>query len=223
MSLKQFTFNPFAENTYVVWDSLTKIAAVIDPGMSNPAEERELTNFLDTEGLELRHLLLTHAHIDHVLGCAFIERQFGLRPIGHSRVPETLLMSERAAQMYGISYDPSPQPVQLIAQGEVFEVGSLSFEVRETPGHAPCHVVFVDHASGSVIGGDVLFNGSVGRVDLPGGDPKVLTESIMNQMYTLPDDFTVYCGHGEPTTIGKEAASNPFVRREGASRFFEGE
>jgi glyoxylase-like metal-dependent hydrolase (beta-lactamase superfamily II) len=210
-----FTFNPFAENTYVIWDSETKIAAIVDPGMSNATEESELDRFISAQGLDVRMLLLTHAHIDHVLGCAYVQKRFGLLPVGHLRVPETLAMSERAAAMYGISYTPSPEPVEFLAHGDTVALGGVELEVREVPGHAPCHVVFIDHATRQVIGGDVLFKGSVGRVDLPGGDGRVLADRIVSQMYTLPDDYVVHCGHGPTTTIGHEANTNPFVRREG--------
>ncbi len=213
ISLHQFTFNPFAENTFVVWDTESGAAAVIDPGMSTTEENEEFSHFIASQKLQLERLLLTHAHIDHVLGCDFVSRQYQLKPEGHKLVPETLAQSKRAAQVYQIPYTPSPQPVNFLSEGDEVVLGVEKFEVRETPGHAPCHLVFVHHESQTVIGGDVLFKGSVGRVDLPGGDAETLIISIRTKLYSLPDAFTVYCGHGPKTTIGHEAQNNPFVRR----------
>lgn len=212
ITLKTFTFNPFAENTYLLTNA-QKAAWVIDPGMSNAEERDAFMAALEEEGCQVEAIVLTHAHIDHVMGCDFLCNRLGVPIWGHRLVPQTLTMSLRAAELYGVSYTPSPQPDRFIAGGEFIALGEERFEVREAPGHAPDHLVFVHHDSKTVLGGDVLFNGSVGRVDLPGGDADTLMKSIREQLYTLPDDYTVYCGHGSPTTIGAEARSNPFVRR----------
>lgn len=212
LSLKSFTFNPFAENTFVAYDA-TGEAIVIDPGMSSRSEQAQLIEFIEQNKLNAKAIVLTHAHIDHVLGCAFLVDTLKLPIVAHELASQTLLMSEKAAMMYGIPYTPSPNPTEFLKQGDNYRVGEVELEIREAPGHAPCHIVLIDHAGKTVIGGDVLFNGSVGRVDLPGGDADTLVNSIRSQLYTLDDDYTVHCGHGESTTIGKEAASNPFVRR----------
>lgn len=212
ITLKTFTFNPFAENTYLIANE-QKAAWVIDPGMSTAHEQEVFMTAVEEEGLSLQAIVLTHAHIDHVLGCAFLADKLGIEVWGHQLVPQTLAMSLRAAEVYGVPYTPSPEPKRIIKEGELLLLGDERFEVREAPGHAPDHVVFIHHDSKTVIGGDVLFKGSVGRVDLPGGDADTLVKSIREQLYSLPDDYTVYCGHGEPTTIGAEGRSNPFVRK----------
>ncbi len=213
LSLTAFTFNPFAENTYLVWDEATREAAIIDPGMMTGNEEVVIQDFIVSNELNLKQLLLTHGHIDHVLGCDFIRKAYGVLPVGHALLPVTLAESERAAQVYGIPYTLSPQPAAFLKEGDTVRVGNAELEVREAPGHARCHLVFIDHAGKQMIGGDVLFKGSVGRMDLPGGNGEVLMQSIREKLYSLPDDYTVYSGHGDSTTIGWEARNNPFVRR----------
>jgi glyoxylase-like metal-dependent hydrolase (beta-lactamase superfamily II) len=213
LSLTAFTFNPFAENTYLVWDEATGEAAIIDPGMMTGSEEVVVQDFIVSNDLKLTRLLLTHGHIDHVLGCDFVRKAYGVLPCGHTLLPVTMAESERAAQVYGIPYTPSPQPATWLKEGDSVTIGDSVLEVREAPGHARCHIVFIDHDGKQVIGGDVLFKGSVGRMDLPGGNGELLFESIKSKLYSLPDDYVVHSGHGEPTTIGWEARNNPFVRR----------
>lgn len=211
ISLKSFTFNAFAENTYVLFNDEGH-AVVVDPGMSSRLEQQEMLNFLEGSNLHLVGVVLTHAHIDHVLGCAFLVDRFKVPLTAHANAPQTLAMSVQAARMYGIDYDPSPEPSHTFGHGDVFYLGDDALEVRFAPGHAPDHIVLIDHAGRKVIAGDVLFQGSVGRVDLPGGNANTLVESIQQQLYTLPEDYTVYCGHGEPTHIGAEMRTNSFVR-----------
>lgn len=210
ISLRAFTFNPFSENTYVVWDGSRK-ALIIDPGMSDASEERELSDFIDDEGLTPVWLVNTHAHLDHVLGNDFVKKQYDVPFVAHRKAVDTLRMASTAAQLYGIPYKGSPEPDQFIEEGEKLHFGKSTFDILFVPGHAPGHIALVNHASKTVIAGDVLFDGSVGRVDLPGGDGALLRDSIQQKMYALPDEFTVYCGHGPATTIGKEKESNPFV------------
>lgn len=221
ISLKKFTFNPFSENTYVIWDE-TKEAVIIDPGMADGREEQELVDFIEEEGLKPVKLFLTHAHIDHVLGCYFVKKKWGVEFLAHPLCESVLQMSERAAEMYGVPYTPSPLPDTSINEGKFLQFGKSEMGLLFVPGHAPDHLALVDRVGNKTIAGDVLFDGSVGRVDLPGGDARVLSESIQQKMYALPEDMVVYCGHGGETTIGKEKKTNPFVR-EGWSGFLQGE
>lgn len=208
-------FNAFSENTVVLHDG-TGGAIVCDPGMSTPQEwdlfERELAG----KGWVPRAVLLTHAHLDHVLGCAGLYDRYGLRPRVHEADQVTYAMAPRAAELYAVPMDPLPEldPEPLV-DGSELVFGDLSLTVKWTPGHAPGHVVFVEENGVNVVGGDVLFRGSVGRTDLPGGDAPTLARSIETVLYALPDDRVVWPGHGPTTTIGEEKAANPFVNGAG--------
>ncbi|TNE81765.1 MAG: MBL fold metallo-hydrolase [Bacteroidetes bacterium] len=209
--LKKFTFNPFAENTYLLYQPGGE-AWIIDPGCYDQGEEAEVMQFLESENLKLTRLLLTHAHLDHIFGNHFIYKNFGLKPELHELDLPVLERGPASAAMYGVALVPSPEPATYLTEGQVLDFNGVQLEVRFCPGHAPGHVVFVCAAQEFVIGGDVLFSGSIGRTDLPGGNHETLLEAIRTQLYTLPDNYTVFCGHGPETSIGIEKASNPFVR-----------
>lgn len=208
LHVQQFTFNPFQENTYVVYSD-SGDAVIIDPGCYERYEEEELTDFIASNNLTVHALLNTHAHIDHVLGNAFVLGNYDVDFYIHPLDVVTLNSVQNYAHVYGFpNYNVSPQPTQQLSHGEKLTFGDIEFEVLFTPGHAPGHVVFYNAENGFVINGDVLFNGSFGRVDLPGGDLETLKRSIFKVMFELPEETVVYCGHGEKTTIQKEKAFN---------------
>lgn len=210
-SIQKFTFSPFAENTYVLYNGQGS-ALLIDPGCFFPEEETILKGFVEQNGLKVNRLLNTHAHIDHVFGNDFVYKTWGVLPELHEGDLQTLRLMPAAAELWGIKgYKLSPQPGHFLTEGEKIQLNSDELEVFFVPGHAPGHVAFICHAQKFVIGGDVLFNGSIGRTDLPGGKLETLMNSIKNKFMTLPDDYTVYSGHGEETTIGKERRTNPFI------------
>ncbi len=207
----QLTFNPFQENTYIVFDE-TKECIIIDPGCYERHEEEELIEFINSNNLKPVRLISTHSHIDHVLGNDFISKQYGLLPEVHKLDLDTLLRVESYAHVYGFTgYKPSPEPTNFIEEGVDVTFGNTSLEVRFVPGHAPGHVVFISHPDKFVINGDCLFYGSIGRTDLPGGDHQTLLDSIRRELFSLPDDYQVYCGHGPATSIGFEKENNPFL------------
>ena len=211
MTIKSFTFNGFAENTYVLADPATRQCVVIDPGCYTAAEQRELQAYLTTEGLTPVLLLNTHAHIDHVLGNAFVLRTWPEIPfLLHPLDLPVLRAVPTYAGSYGFAaYEPA-EPTGELAAGQQITFGQTTLDVRFAPGHSPGHVVFYHPASATVIGGDVLFRGSIGRTDLPGGDHETLLQSIRTELFTLPDPTVVYPGHGPATTVGEERRSNPF-------------
>lgn len=207
--------NAFSENTVLLPDGEGGVV-VFDPGFSSAQEWNALDTLLADHGLQPSAVLLTHAHLDHVMGCHGMVERYGLRPRVHALDRPTYDMAPRAADLYGVSLDPLPElQEQGFEDGETLRFGTLELTVRHTPGHAPGHVVFIDERNACVIGGDVLFQGSIGRTDLPGGDPGQLAHSIESVLYALPDHFKVVPGHGPATAIGVERAGNPFVNGAG--------
>ncbi len=212
ITVKKFTFNPFQENTYVLFDE-TKECLIIDPGCYEPLEQEELTSFVAQNELKVTKLLSTHSHIDHVLGNKFVMEKYGVDLFIHSKDLETLTSVETYAASYGfMNYSACTVPSNFLKEGESVAWGNSSLEIRFVPGHAPGHVVFVANEEKFIINGDCLFQGSIGRTDLPGGDHQTLLDSIKRELFSLPDDFVVYCGHGPETTIGNEKLHNPFLK-----------
>ncbi|WP_192823069.1 MBL fold metallo-hydrolase [Rufibacter sp. LB8] len=210
LHIESFTFNPFQENTYVLYDD-SQQCVVIDPGCSNKQEEQELQAFIEAKGLTVARLLNTHCHIDHVLGNKFVADTFGVPLEIHEDDLAVLRSVPTYSAAYGFPQYQEQLPEKFLKEGENVTFGNTELEVLFTPGHAPGHVVFYHLASKTVIGGDVLFQRSIGRTDLPGGNFETLLESIRTKLFTLPEDVTVYPGHGPSTTIGEEKTSNPFL------------
>lgn len=211
MTVKSFVFNPFEENTYVLSDSSGE-CVIIDPGCYTHQEEHELAEYVRNHGLTPVRLLNTHAHLDHILGNDFVYRQWKLLPELHTADLELLRSAHRYGELWGIRATPSPEPVKSLDEGEVLRFGSTSLRVLFVPGHCPGHVALYAETEKVIFSGDVLFQGSIGRTDLPGGDYDVLMTSIRERMLTLPDEVMVYSGHGPSTTIGRERSENPFLQ-----------
>ena len=206
-----FEFNPFAENTCVVYDD-TRECVVFDPGCYTAEERAELVDFIDKNGLRPVRLINTHCHLDHVFGNAFVARTWGLGLEIHGGELPVLQRFQQTCQMYGIPYaEASPMPSRLIDAGETLRFGETSLQVLFTPGHSPASLSFYCREAGFVIAGDVLFLESIGRTDLPGGDFDTLIKSIRTQLFVLPDETVVHPGHGPATTIRHEKEYNPFL------------
>jgi hydroxyacylglutathione hydrolase len=205
-----FVNNPYQENTYILYDE-TGDCVIIDPGMYTATEQNVLVNFIRDNNLTPVLLLNTHCHIDHVLGNKFVFDTYGLKPQFHEgELPVLTAVVSYAPQM-GIRYEVSPLPdAYLPATGSV-KFGNTTLDLIFAPGHSPASLCFYDKGANILIGGDVLFRRSIGRTDLPGGDFKQLMDSIETQLWALPDDCTVYPGHGPETTIGYEKQNNPFL------------
>ncbi|MEO6884483.1 MAG: MBL fold metallo-hydrolase [Bacteroidia bacterium] len=210
MQIKAFTLNPFQENTYIIFDE-TKECIIVDPGCSNASEKKILSDYIEKEKLNPVKLINTHCHIDHVLGNKFVSEKYKIGLEIHSNELEILHSLERVGQMYGVETEPSPEPIQLLTESEKIIFGNTSLDILFTPGHSPGSISFYNKAKKILISGDVLFYGSIGRTDLPGGNYETLIESIKTKLLILEDDITVYSGHGKPTTIGFERMNNPFL------------
>jgi hydroxyacylglutathione hydrolase len=210
LTVKYFEFNPVRENTFVLYNEM-KECIIIDAGCYDSAEEDTLKRFIESNGLETKFLLNTHAHFDHLYGAAFVHREWGLRPAFHVADQPLFDNAEEASLAWNIPFQNYKGPVSYITPGVPIMLGNDKLDVLFTPGHAPGHVVFYCQAQRFVIGGDVLFKGGVGRTDLPLASHHTLIKSINEQLMTLPDDVVVYPGHGPSTTIGEERRTNPFL------------
>ena len=209
IKVKSFTFNPFQENTYVLYDK-SKSCVIIDPGCYESSEKEVLIDFITSQSLKVEKLVNTHCHIDHVLGNKFIKDTYQVQLYIHEHECEILKAVETYAPNYGFPQFEPTQPDQYLQDGDTFSFGNSTMDIIYVPGHAPGHIALVSSSDKFCIGGDVLFKGSIGRTDLPGGDFDTLIKSIHKKMFLLPNDTTVYSGHGLVTTIGEEKMSNPF-------------
>jgi len=206
-----FTFNLFSENTIVLWDDETKEAAVIDPGTSSPDEETILSDFISSEKLKVKYLINTHCHIDHILGCEFVKEKFNPVYFIPKKDLPLLEHAQEQASMFDISLEKPPIPDELITEETELFIGRSKMKFLFTPGHTPGEFCIYLENEKICITGDVLFNESIGRTDLWGGDYDTLINSIQTKLFTLPDNVIIYPGHGESSTIGYEKQNNPFM------------
>ncbi|HEX6307877.1 MAG TPA: MBL fold metallo-hydrolase [Longimicrobiales bacterium] len=207
LNIRPFLAPGFGENGYVVWRDGSGAAVAIDPG--NAAQP--MLELLAEEQLELGAVLLTHAHLDHVEGVARLVDATGAPVYLH---PDDRFLYDHVAQQaqqFGMRVDPPPEESRALEHDQVLMIGDITFHVRHVPGHSPGHVIFHVPDAGCAFVGDVVFQGSIGRTDLPGGDFTQLIESIREHVLTLPDDTTLYSGHGPATNVGHERLTNPFL------------
>jgi len=210
ISIKKFTFNPLQENTYVLYDE-TGDCIIIDAGCYFSYEKEELVSFIEESGLNPVKLVNTHCHFDHILGITFCRTKYKV-PFYMHQDDEFLI--ERAAEqgdVFGVPLEPVGPPDGLISEGEQVRFGNSWLETIHVPGHAPGSLVFYHPGQKFMLAGDVLFNGSIGRTDLPRGNYGQLIRNIRAKLLILPEDTVVYCGHGPETSIGAEKKSNPFL------------
>lgn len=211
LTVQAFTFNPVQENTYVVYNEKRQ-CCIIDPGCYFASEEMELKNFIEKNGLQPIYLLNTHCHLDHIFGNRFVAKTFGLSLYLNKLEKPVLDYGPASGQLWQLPFDNYDGDLHFIDEGDVVRIGEDELHVLFTPGHSPGSISFYSKKDKFLISGDVLFQGSVGRTDLPGGDFTILEESIKTKLYTLPADTIVYSGHGDSTTIGDEMKTNPFVK-----------
>ena len=212
MKIKSFTFNPFQENTYVIYDE-TKECIIIDPGCYTNEEKNILNQFIINEELKPVKLINTHCHIDHILGNKFTSEQWDIQLYMHKEDLPLLENAAKIGKMYALeNYEGSPYPKHFLDQGDTLNFGKSSFEILFTPGHAPGHICLYSKENNLLIAGDLIFQRSIGRTDLPGGDYNTLIQSIIDKLFPLPNETQIFCGHGPSTNLGYEKEHNPFLQ-----------
>lgn len=208
--VKQFTFNPVQENTYVIYND-SAACCIIDPGCYSDHERNELKLFILDSKLEPKYLLNTHCHLDHIFGNRFIHETFGLDLYIHANEKPVLDRGPESGLKWGLPFLNYEGNLKYLSEYDTISLGTDRFTILYTPGHSPGSISFYCEEQKFVISGDVLFEGSIGRTDIPGADHHTLMNSIFSRLMILPDDVTVYPGHGSPTTIGHERTNNPFL------------
>jgi len=208
---KKFVFNAFAENSYIIWCSESKEAAVIDPGCSNNDEENEFATYIKRNELNIKYLINTHCHIDHVLGNSFVLKTYNPEYL----IPEKDLILlehfEKQCEAVGYKVDPPPLAENFITEETKIKIGEITPQFLFTPGHTPGENCIYFESEKKCLTGDVLFQQSIGRTDLWGGDYETLINSIRSKLLPLNDDVIIYPGHGYESTIGEERNHNPFL------------
>lgn len=204
LRVHSLVFNALEENTYIIDDPDTRVCAIVDPGCYVAQEKQMLRDFIDQHGLQVHHLINTHAHIDHILGNKYVKETYGVALALHQEELPILQAAMQYGPIYGFAdYEPTEATILLTAD-ERIQIGNHSLELLHVPGHSPGHIALYSREGAFCISGDVLFRGNIGRTDLPGGDHATLLQSIRQQLFPLGDEVTIYPGHGPTTTIGLE-------------------
>jgi glyoxylase-like metal-dependent hydrolase (beta-lactamase superfamily II) len=210
ITIRTFAFNMFQVNSLVLSDE-TGECIIIDPGCYDSSEKQKLKNYIENNGLSPVMLINTHCHVDHILGNNFVFEQYGLKPMIHKVEMVLLTSAGEFSSMLNLPDPKSPLPEKFLADNEIIRFGKSELKVIFTPGHSPGHISLYSELNRFIICGDVLFEGSIGRSDLPGGDHLQLIKSIKTRILTLGDEIKVYSGHGNTTTTGRERKTNPFL------------
>jgi hydroxyacylglutathione hydrolase len=211
MEIKTFIFNPFQVNTYLLYDQ-TNECVIIDSACHGENESAYITRFIDSNHLNPKALLNTHAHVDHICGNKYLMEHYGLPLYMHEKDEFLVETAVKHGLFFGFEIQQPPYPTGFLTVGEKFSFGQSSLDIIHAPGHSPGSVLFYSEVEKFLVTGDVIFAGSIGRTDLPRGSFSTLIESIKSGILTLPGDTKIFPGHGDPTTVRKEKESNPFLQ-----------
>lgn len=212
LQIKRFIFNPFLENTYIVFDDITRDSTIIDPGCYDKSEEELLSKFIIENKLSIKYLINTHCHIDHILGNAFVKNNYDCTFYAPEKDLFLLNSLNEQSLIFGLKAEKSPLPDFYITEESTINIGNSEVKFLYTPGHTPGEYSLYFENEKICFTGDVLFNKSIGRTDLDGGDYDTLINSITTKLFVLPDDVTIYPGHEEKSSIGEEKRNNPFFQ-----------
>ncbi len=210
INIKKFVFNPFQENTYIVYDESGE-CVIIDAGCCTQDEQDILSEFIETSGLKPVKLINTHCHVDHIMGNGYIYKKFGLKTQAHKDETDNFENAPEHANIFGVKFSPPHTELIELNEGDKVKFGNSVLEILHLPGHSAGSLAFYNKVQKFVLVGDVLFKDSIGRTDLPGGNYETLMISIKEKLFSLGDEFVVYSGHGPESTIGEEKGSNPYL------------
>lgn len=213
MNIKKFTFNPWQENTYIVYDE-TGECALVDMGCISKDDQMAVKTFVDDHDLKVKYLLNTHLHIDHILGNAFAKATYNAPLLAHENDEFLIENAATYAEQIGFKLQANPPSAdQFIDEGDIIELGETKLKVMHVPGHSPGSLVYYHEASGILLSGDVLFYESIGRTDLIYGNHSALIKGITSKILSLPDETQIHPGHGPQTSIAHEKTHNPFLKQ----------
>ena len=210
LKIKSFTFNPYQENTYLIFDD-SKEAVVIDPGNYEAYENELISKFIDENKLQLKKIILTHCHIDHCLGNKYLNEKYGAELLIPFVERDLYKNVENIATLFGFANYSHLDENEYLKEKDKIEFGNIKLDVLFLPGHSPGHLAFYFKNDNVCFSGDVLFYNSIGRTDLPGGDHDTLINSIKNKLFLLNPNTIIYPGHGQKTTLKNEMKDNPFL------------
>jgi glyoxylase-like metal-dependent hydrolase (beta-lactamase superfamily II) len=211
MKIKTFPVNPFEMNCYICHCEETNEGVIIDPGIYTDEEKSMILKYVEDNKINIKYILDTHGHIDHIMGNKWAKDTFNVPLYIHKDDMQLIKNAPVQGQMFGINIDVQPEPDKYIDENDKIEFGNITFDIIHTPGHSPGGVCYIDKTSKTIIAGDCLFKESIGRTDLWMGDMDTLLDSIKNKILTYPDDYRVYPGHYDSTTVGEEKNTNPFL------------
>ena len=211
MIVKTFPVNPFEMNCVIYYDEASLNGIILDPGVYTEAEEKEISDFIGKQGINIKFILNTHGHIDHILGNAWAKKSFDVPLLMHKDDQPLIDKALDQAALFDLEFSKPPNPDKYIDETSKIQLANSELKVIHTPGHSPGSVCFVDENEKVIFGGDCIFKGSIGRTDLWMGSMDILMDSIINKIITYPDDYIIYPGHYEETTVGEERKNNPFL------------
>lgn len=210
IKIEKFVVNPLGENSYILYDE-TGECIFVDPGFFYDEELEEIREFVKVNRLTPVKIVNTHCHFDHIMGVEFVRNEFNIPFLAHSQDDFWVEKAIEQGKMFGFNMEKVMPVDEFVVENELVKFGNSELEIIHVPGHSPGHVVIYSKNDGILIAGDVIFNGSIGRTDLPGGDYETLISNIKSKLFVLPDETKVYCGHGPETSIGFEKRNNPFL------------
>ncbi len=212
MILKTFPVNPFEMNCYVYHDEKSGEGVIIDPGAYTHDEKEEILEYIRSNNITIKYIINTHGHIDHIMGNKWAKDSFEVPVLMHEADMPLINSSLEQANMYGIAFPQPPEPDKFISEDDTITFDGCTLSILHTPGHSPGGICLVDEKEKLIIAGDCVFHGSIGRTDLWMGDMEQLVDAIKTKIFKYPDDFVLYPGHYEKTTVGEEKNLNPFLK-----------